>query len=376
MSLEIEKHLVLYRSDRYFSAFPSIITLPSGEVLLAFRRAPDHRWLFGEMAEEDLNSVDHVHFRSHIALRRFDKAMKPLGDAVALPMHGEAGDQDANLLRHSSGRVLQHGFLWYPVTIETAKRLQEEKRQVLMSEHYGAGYVFWGGYVRFSDDEGRTWSDYRELPVDSAGNVAGGPYVNGTVAVRGRMAELEDGRIVFAGYTAGSREYPMQQTRFFVSENCGESWRLLPARLMMEGKNLQEPSMVNWPRGMVSVFHRTSHNEDRLVIATGNEHFEFAEPRSLEIVGHPYDPMVLPDGRLLLVYGYRHEPMGVRARVAATPEELEEAPEIIIRDNSPSPDTGYPSATLLSDGRILVAYYIADEKGIRGIEGTILKFTQ
>ncbi len=372
MPFKVDEHRVLYRSERFFSAFPSVITLPGGEVLLGFRRAPDHRWLFGEMAEKDLNAVDHVHFRSHIALRRFSPDIEPLGDAAPMPMHGEAGDQDANLFRHSSGRLLQHGFLWYPVTIETANRLKEEKRSVLTSEFYGAGYVFWGGYVRYSDDEGLSWSDYIELPLNEQGDVAGGPYAHGTVAVRGRMSELDNGSLIFAGYTAGNRDRPEQQTRFFQSDTRGEDWSLLNKTLSVDDKSLQEPSVACWPRGQFSVFHRTTNNDDHLIISTGPSVNELGEPYSTAVKGHPYDPLLLPDGRLFLCYGYRHEPMGVRARVVSSLSELDAAPEIIIRDNSPSRDTGYPSATLLSDGRILVAYYIADKQGIRGIEGTIL----
>lgn len=375
MALEVDKHLVLYRSDRFFSAFPSIVTLADGDLLLGFRRAPDHRWLFGDLADEDLNAIDHVHFKSHIALKRFSSDVEPAGDALSMPMHPEAGDQDANLFLHSSGRLLQQGFLWYPVTMEAAKRLKEQDRHVLTSEYYGAGYVFWGGYVRYSDDEGKTWSDYIELPVNASGDVAGGPYVMGTVAVRGRMAERPDGSLIFAGYTAGTRERPRQQTRFFTSRDRGASWALVAEQLTLEGIDLQEPAVAAWPEGNVTVFHRTRGNNDRLVVASMKESEKFGSPKTLDVVGHPYDPLVLPDGRLFLAYGYRHDPMGVRARLVSSLDELASAPEIIVRDDSPSKDTGYPSSTLLSDGRILVAYYIADKKGIRGIEGTILKFT-
>lgn len=373
MSFEVEHHLTLYRSNRFYSAFPSVVTLPSGEILLAFRRAPDHRWLFGETAEADLNAVDHVHFGSHIALRRFDVQVQPLGEACAMPMHGEAGDQDANLFLHSSGRLFQHGFLWYPVTLEAANKLKEEGREILISEYYGAGYAFWGGYVRYSDDYGGTWSDYIELPVNTNGDVAGGPYVHGSVAVRGRMAERRDGSLVFAGYTAGVRNRHVQDTCFFSSDDAGLTWHLSPRDLRMGDVFLQEPAMAAWPQGQLTVFHRTKGNEDKLVISTGADIENLSEPETVNVTGHPYDPLILPDGRLFLVYGYRHEPMGVRARIVSSLDELASSPEIVIRDDSPSRDTGYPSATLLSDGRILVAYYIADKQGIRGIEGTILR---
>lgn len=372
VTIQIDDHLVLYRSERFFSAFPSVVRLANGEILLAFRRAPDYRWLFGANTEKDLNAVDHVHFRSHIALRRFDVALKPEGAAISMPMHAEAADQDANLFMHSSGRLLQHGFLWYPVPHSVAEKLEGAGRSVVRAERLGAGYLFWGSYVRYSDDQGHTWSDYIELPVDGAGNVAGGPFSSGAVALRGRMVEMQDGSLLLAGYAAGGGLTGNQQTSFFTSDNAGVTWSRHPQKLEMAGVDLQEPSIAAWPEGEVSVFHRTRNNGDRLVVSRSKDGQTFSDPKTLEIIGHPYDPLVLPDGRLFLVYGYRHKPMGVRARVASNFEGLASAREMVIRDDSPSADTGYPSACLLPDGRILVAYYIADDKGVRGIEATIL----
>lgn len=372
MTAHINSHMVLYRSDRFFSAFPSVVQLPDGDILLAFRRAPDHRWLLSGVADADLTSVDHVHFRSHVALKRFDSAAKAIGDAVAMPMHGEAGDQDANLFVHSSGRLLQYGFLWYPVTHRVAEMLKTQGRSVLSAKGLGAGYLFWGGYVRFSDDAGAKWSDYIELPINTAGDVAGGPFACGAAALRGRMVELPDGRLLVAGYGAGNEDADNQQTCLFVSDTCGASWSRQSQQLSMTGVDLQEPSLAQWPSGQLSAFHRTTHNGDRLVVARTNGDLDFGQPETLSIVGHPYDPLVLPDGRLFLVYGYRHRPMGVRARIAETFEALGTAEEIIIRGDSPSADTGYPSACLMTDGRILIVYYIADDRGVRGIEGTIV----
>ena len=374
MTAQVDEHRVLYRSERFFSAFPSVVRLPDGGIMLAFRRAPDHRWLLNGVADADMTSVDHVHFRSHIALKRFNGTGEALGGAVAMPTHAEAGDQDANLFVHSSGRLLQHGFLWYPVTNAVAESLKRQGQSVLSAERLGAGYLFWGGYVRYSDDNGASWSDYIELPINPAGDVAGGPFATGAVALRGRMAELPDGRMVLAGYGAGENGAKYQQTSVFVSDSRGASWTRQPHRLSMEGVDFQEPSLTAWPSGELTIFHRTTNTDDKLVVARSDSELKFGQPEALAIKGHPYDPLVLPDGRLFLVYGYRHKPMGVRARIAATFEELETAEEIIIRDDSPSADTGYPSACIMADGRILIAYYIADDRGIRGIEGTIVSY--
>jgi hypothetical protein len=47
--------------------------------------------------------------------------------------------------------------------------------------------------------------------------------------------------------------------------------------------------------------------------------------------------------------------------------------EIVIRDDGTGTDLGYPWATLLPDGRVLVTYYISGADGVRHIAGTILE---
>src|SRR5881397_1380006 len=39
--------IVIYMDDKFYSAFPSIVRRPAGELLVAFRRAPERR-VFGE----------------------------------------------------------------------------------------------------------------------------------------------------------------------------------------------------------------------------------------------------------------------------------------------------------------------------------------
>jgi hypothetical protein len=81
----------------------------------------------------------------------------------------------------------------------------------------------------------------------------------------------------------------------------------------------------------------------------------------------------LPDKRVLLVYGYRHAPFGVRARIL-DPEctDPASAPEIILRDDGGNGDLGYPWAALVSKHRALVVYYFNKDDGTRYIAGTTL----
>ena len=91
------------------------------------------------------------------------------------------------------------------------------------------------------------------------------------------------------------------------------------------------------------------------------------------MIGHPYHALRLPDDRVLLTYGYRHEPYGIRARVL-DPECTDfSGEEIVLRDDGGGRDLGYCWSCLTADGRALVVYYFNEEEGARHIAGTFLE---
>ena len=374
MTATVVSHHVVYRSKRFFSAFPAVVTTATGKTLLAFRRAPDHRWLLGDIAEEDFNSVDHVHFRSHIAFAALDENLRLAGEPSILPVHAEAGDQDGNLFISKSGRLFQYSFRWYPVTKEIADKLTEIGEKPYGADYLGAGYIFHSSYVRFSDDEGGTWSQPFDLARDPSIAPPRWPEIPAGAALKGRMVELGNGDLLLASYFGGIEGSKYDCSRIIRSCDNGETWQLTDHYFVREDGSLQEPTLALWPENKITIFHRTTNNDDKLMIAQADAEDQMFGPlETIDVIGHPYDALVLPDGRLFLVYGYRHNPMGVRARLVDVGQEIADAEEIIIRDDSLSRDTGYPSATLLPDGCILVVYYIADKKGIRGIEASIVE---
>jgi hypothetical protein len=90
--------------------------------------------------------------------------------------------------------------------------------------------------------------------------------------------------------------------------------------------------------------------------------------------GHPLQALRLPDNRVFLVYGYRHEPYGIRARIL-NPEctDFATAEEIVLREDGGSGDIGYPWAVMLDDKQVLVTYYFNINNGNRHIAGSLVE---
>lgn len=76
--------------------------------------------------------------------------------------------------------------------------------------------------------------------------------------------------------------------------------------------------------------------------------------------GAPGSPVVMSDGRVVLVYTYRLPPYGMRAVVSEDGGETW-GPEIIIRDDGGSWDIGYPRAWEVEPGRIGAVYHFNDK---------------
>ena len=73
-------------------------------------------------------------------------------------------------------------------------------------------------------------------------------------------------------------------------------------------------------------------------------------------------PLVLRDGRIVVLFGRRKPPHGIGLIVSEDSGETW-SNEVILRDDAPSSDVGYPVATELDDGRIFTACYYNIELG-------------
>jgi hypothetical protein len=116
---------------------------------------------------------------------------------------------------------------------------------------------------------------------------------------------------------------------------------MLPSgRILCTVRCQRDPTGVMW----TEVFHSDDGGETWAFLSRVND---FGAPGSL---------VVMPDGRIVVVYGYRLVPSGIRATVSADGGKSW-GPEIIVRADGGSWDVGYPNAWVAGDGEVGVLYY-------------------
>ena len=75
--------------------------------------------------------------------------------------------------------------------------------------------------------------------------------------------------------------------------------------------------------------------------------------------GNPATLTRLVDGRIALVYGWRHAPYGIRARLSDD-EGQSWSDETVLRSDGNSWDLGYPRTVQRADGKLVTVYYFND----------------
>lgn len=376
--MKIDAQWTLYRDPRFYASFPSVVAMPDGRCLTAFRRGRESRGLIRPEDRDEFAElcarVDHLDSRSQLVVVRFEPYERNDLALTTVEADPLVSDQDASLLHIGGERLLLGSFSYYHLP-RALKPAVDRWRSVRVTDR-GEGDCFmgWGAWTAASDDGGRSWSSRRWLPRKprEASWPAMGPH--NSAVLRGAGVAVDE-EILWATYGGDADVGPGCHCRLYRADADGREWRQGSVIATDAEVQFYEPALYLTPSRRLIAFMRTGELDDHLATAESRDlgvTWEHWQRRA--VVGHPFNAAPLSDGRVLLVYGYRHEPYGIRARVL-DPEcrDLDEAPELVIRDDGPNPDLGYPWAAALGDGSAVVVYYISNAEGVRGIEASLIR---
>lgn len=376
------KDLVIYQDPRFYCMTPSIVRRPDGELLVAFRRAPERR-AFGE------RGTGHTDPKAQLVLVRSSDGGETWSQKPdLLHAHPIGGAQDPCLIQLNDGSIVCTSYAWLRLNVGALISPPPH-----MTTRAGGEYNFLGGFALRSEDGGQTWKGpFKPFPmtdpeaIDAFGNRV--PMFN-----RGALCQGRDGRLFWAARSLAdalpARHYHLH---LLVSDDRGETWKHACEIASEPDVSFTETSLLETPRGDLVAFvrarrlNRRAHNNTNgalqgvplddhisVIVRSTDGGRSFQPWQDAGFFGFPHHALRLPDGRVWLAYGYRKEPFGVRARML-NPEctNITGSPEVILRNDGGTSDLGYPWSALLPNRQILTTYYFNQGDGPRHIAGTVV----
>jgi hypothetical protein len=177
---------------------------------------------------------------------------------------------------------------------------------------------------------------------------------------------LPDGTLLMPLTAYDFRKNQKASATTILESKDGLSWRL---RSVVaddpDGKigGFMEPTVVRAPSGRLICAMRNEGPGEFLWTAISiDEGRTWSKAQPSPMVGHPPELIALDNGAILCSYGYRPgahgEPGGIRATLSYDEGDTWDADnEVIIRDDFPNPDLGYPISLQRKDGKIVTVYY-------------------
>ena len=220
-----------------------------------------------------------------------------------------------------------------------------------------------GSWVMRSED-GESWSEPIRCPVSTPH----GPIV------------LAGGGLLYLGkrrsLTMDLRAHPVAACR---SDDGGRTWQVLSDLPVAPGtrvNNFHEPHVVELEDGrLLGMIRFQFDGEDDPARADKSlVHFSlyqtasddggrtWSTPRATGVYGSPPHLLRHSSGAIVCVYGYRQAPFGQRVMISRDGGGSWQA-DLILRDDGPGGDLGYPASVEMPDGSIFTVYYQKHQAG-------------
>lgn len=333
----------IYVRPGQYSAFPHLIRLKGDELLMAFREAPQEE------------GIHHTHQRSIITLIRSRDAGASW-DVEQASQLGAGGGQEFALISLEGGRVAG-ALAWHDV-VPVSEAARTGIPHLDAGEYpYRSGGTMW----LWSDTFGYTWPPH-QVCLLSAGTMP-----------CGTVYRMRDGALLCPvyGLHAGGMSSLLHQSR-----DDGRSWSapVVMAQGSCAAGDYCEPCVVETSPGMLLALHRVEGAVPGSGYFHVNRSTDGGASWSVPVGTGIYSgacPRLLPlsDGRLLLTFGRRVPPFGIRAMLSEDGGASwgETAWEIRPAGNW---NQGYTSSVELGQGRLLTVTYADDACGTTGIVGT------
>jgi len=334
------KPTTIFRDPSRYTTFPDVKRLPSGDLLCVFRDAtfPEHV----RHIEKDARVVGAV---------SKDGGLTWSAPTVIHECTRCHNDPSVAVLR--DGRLLLTWFTWvgrseaYVAAHKPPFARKVDRGEWGMYAEPGGIFTLWGTAdpLRWTGEPIHIVGESLRLAATSASAL-----------------ETRGGDLLMPIYMR-LPDRPPDRAYVLRSSDRGATWSepILIAEDPGGKIAMQEPALAENRDGTIVALMRTTNAEDHLyTVRSEDEGKTWTPAERTPLVGHPADLELLPDGSMLAVYGYRHEPgWGVRGCVSRDGGVTwDAANELVIADHGAHSDLGYPSVCQADPEHVVVAYYM------------------
>jgi hypothetical protein len=317
---------VLRQDDRHF-AFPGVAELPDGQLVVVCREGDAH-----------------VCPRGRIVITRSRDGGRTWSPREVV-YDSPSDDRDPAILCLADGTLVVSFNTWDSWRKDSALRHKYAVETARMEQEGWGKYS--GSWLVVSRDQGRRWSSPRRAPAIFSPH---GPVVG----PQGALYWLGEGLERGAAVVSIQRTADLGQTWQRYAEVC----HCRPWNAAHTSEYWDEPNLLFLPDGRAIATFRVELDGQVWQSYSTDQGKTWTWPRSLPPWGFPQQLCRLTDGRVLMAYGYRREPLGIRASLSRDGGRTYDlAHEIVFRHDGCDADLGYPYTIQLRNGRLFTVYY-------------------
>jgi len=260
-------------------------------------------------------------------------------------------------LQYSDGKFNQVIVSGWKYTSDSLRNKYEKKNYKTMDVKPGTiAYLSKEILLKKSIDSGRTWTvKSLNVPDDVLGLHKFGEL------------RLNTGLWIITLYgprKQAKQKSPKTEAYILRSIDNGDNWEFVYITPKGIDFEMNETSIISVTNQNLIAVSRSSDNLNMLSSLSSDGGKSWSKPRDTGIEGYPPDLILLPDGRIVCVYGYRKIPMGIRGCISYDNGiTWDTKNEFIIRDDGlgAAMNIGYPKIVQLNDGSLFTIYYISTD---------------
>ncbi len=362
-------HGLVFRDPGAYAAHPHMAVAADGTFLLVFNLAPRRRVVLHPPLDPAFRNV---------VMRSSDEGRSwsvpkpvPAGEATGFECAGLTALPDGSVLLN------QWRFGWGPterfppgaedLALPSDLAAQWARSTEFEGLHGVAGPAAVLDLFPLARCGGETLASLAETPSSPfrpAGRIDTAPY-SGGYGMRGGIV-MPGGEIVLP-----LSDVPHYREVFLVrSRDGGRTWDRPEPVAAVPGRSFEEPAPVLLAGGDLLLVLR--ENETRILhtVRSADGGRTWSRPQPTGISDYPAHVLRLRDGRLAMVAGRRRPPFGIVLYFAGADGEDWSGP-VVLRDDLPDRDLGYPTAAERGNGELLVVYYGRDRSGTTAIQSTV-----